>query len=214
MSDSTQAIVNKYSYDAFGKVVNQVEAVAQPFKFVGQFGVMTEPNGFYYMRARYYDPEVGRFISEDPIGFEGGDVNLMAYVGNNPILLIDPLGLFDYQQLLQNTSKYAGVAAAASFLTPGGQTAFIVFSGVAAGAKGLEISLYSKHPVIDTAGEIAKMRLPVEKPYDMFFDQAVDLAADKVNSMIDNYSYNPSHYNQNKPAYGNPQSTMGCHASK
>jgi uncharacterized protein RhaS with RHS repeats len=45
------------------------------------------------MRARYYDPEVGRFISEDPIGFEGGDVNLMVYVGNNPILLIDPLGL-------------------------------------------------------------------------------------------------------------------------
>ncbi|MDD5452109.1 MAG: RHS repeat-associated core domain-containing protein [Desulfovibrionales bacterium] len=54
---------------------------------------MTEPNGFYYMRARYYDPNVGRFISEDPIGFEGGDVNLYAYVGNNPIMLIDPLGL-------------------------------------------------------------------------------------------------------------------------
>ena len=45
------------------------------------------------MGARYYDPEVGRFISEDPIGFEGGDVNLCAYASNNPILLIDPLGL-------------------------------------------------------------------------------------------------------------------------
>ena len=65
----------------------------QPFKFVGQYGVMTEPNGFYYMRARYYDPKVGRFISEDPIGFKGGDVNLYVYVGNNPINLIDPLGL-------------------------------------------------------------------------------------------------------------------------
>ncbi|MDQ7837777.1 MAG: RHS repeat-associated core domain-containing protein [Thermodesulfobacteriota bacterium] len=54
---------------------------------------MTEPNGFYYMRARYYDPNVGRFISEDPIGFEGGDVNLYAYVGNNPIMSNDPLGL-------------------------------------------------------------------------------------------------------------------------
>ncbi|MBI5196253.1 MAG: transglutaminase [Nitrospirae bacterium] len=92
MTDSTQAMVNKYSYDPFGNVVNQVEAVQQPFKFVGQHGVMTEPNGFYYMRARYYDPEVGRFISEDPIGFEGG-INLYAYVLNNPVLLIDPLGL-------------------------------------------------------------------------------------------------------------------------
>jgi RHS repeat-associated protein len=53
---------------------------------------MAEPNGFYYMRARYYDPAVGRFISEDPIGFDGGDVNLYAYVLNNPILFIDPWG--------------------------------------------------------------------------------------------------------------------------
>jgi uncharacterized protein RhaS with RHS repeats len=47
------------------------------------------------MRARYYDPSVGRFISEDPIGFEGGDVNLCAYVGNNPVNRIDPNGLLD-----------------------------------------------------------------------------------------------------------------------
>ncbi len=94
MTDSSQTVVNKYTYDPFGKIINQVEAVAQPFKFVGQHGVMTESNGFYYMRARYYDPEVGRFVSEDPSGFEGGDVNLMVYVGNNPLLLIDPEGKF------------------------------------------------------------------------------------------------------------------------
>lgn len=68
----------------------------QPFKYVGQFGVMTEPNGFYYMRARYYDLNVGRFISEDPIGFDGGDMNLMIYVQNNPINGIDPEGLFTW----------------------------------------------------------------------------------------------------------------------
>ena len=53
---------------------------------------MTEADGLYYMRARYYDAEVGRFISEDPIGF-GGGINLYAYVGGNPINLIDPSGL-------------------------------------------------------------------------------------------------------------------------
>jgi RHS repeat-associated protein len=84
--------MNAYSYDAFGNVVAQTEVISQPFKFVGQHGVMTEPNGFYYMRARYYDPQVGRFISEDPIGFDGGDVNLMAYVGSNPVLGVDPWG--------------------------------------------------------------------------------------------------------------------------
>ncbi len=42
---------------------------------------------------RYYDAETGRFISEDPIGFAGGDLNLYAYVLNNPVKWIDPLGL-------------------------------------------------------------------------------------------------------------------------
>jgi len=38
--------------------------------------------GLYFYRARYYDPAIGRFISEDPIGFQGGDLNLYAYIGN------------------------------------------------------------------------------------------------------------------------------------
>ncbi len=48
--------------------------------------------GFYYYRARYYSPILGRFISKDPIGFSGG-INLYAYVRNNPVNLRDPLGL-------------------------------------------------------------------------------------------------------------------------
>ena len=46
----------------------------------------------YYYRARYYDPKIGRFISEDPIGFEGG-LNFYAYVFNNPGNFVDPWGL-------------------------------------------------------------------------------------------------------------------------
>jgi RHS repeat-associated protein len=92
MTDMTPAMVNQYAYTPFGTIANQTETIAQPFTFVGQMGVMTEPNGFYYMRARYYDPAVRRFISEDPIGFEGGDLNLYAYVGNNPAMLVDPGG--------------------------------------------------------------------------------------------------------------------------
>jgi RHS repeat-associated protein len=48
--------------------------------------------GLYYYRARYYDPHLGRFISEDPIGFRGGE-NFYAYVGGNPVSQKDPLGL-------------------------------------------------------------------------------------------------------------------------
>lgn len=49
--------------------------------------------GLIEMGVRPYDPMDGRFLSRDPIGFEGGDVNLFAYVGNNVINKIDPSGL-------------------------------------------------------------------------------------------------------------------------
>jgi RHS repeat-associated protein len=85
-------MANKYAYGIFGQVIDEEEQVENHFKYVGAFGVMDEGNGLYYMRARYYDPEVGRFISKDPIGLEGG-INLYAYVGGNPLNYIDPLGL-------------------------------------------------------------------------------------------------------------------------
>jgi len=72
--------------------MGESETIEQPFKYVGQLGVFSEDDGLYYMRARYYDAEVGRFISEDPIGFQGG-LNLYAYVGGNPVSLVDPSGL-------------------------------------------------------------------------------------------------------------------------
>jgi uncharacterized protein RhaS with RHS repeats len=52
---------------------------------------MDYETGLYYYRARYYDPRAGRFITKDPIGFEGG-INIYAYVKNNPINMIDPEG--------------------------------------------------------------------------------------------------------------------------
>ena len=60
------------------------------------------------MRARYYDPVIGRFISEDPIHFAGGDVNLYAYVGNNPINFVDPNGLWTLQLGISTTGGVGG----------------------------------------------------------------------------------------------------------
>jgi RHS repeat-associated protein len=93
MTDSRGRVANNYAYDEFGKLLVKEERVPNPFRFVGQYGVMDERNGLLYMRARYYDPEVGRFISKDPIGFAGGDVNLYGYVGSNPVNWVDPFGL-------------------------------------------------------------------------------------------------------------------------
>jgi RHS repeat-associated protein len=51
-----------------------------------------EETGLYYYRARYYDPAVGRFVSEDPLGFAAGDTNLVRYVGNKTLIARDPMG--------------------------------------------------------------------------------------------------------------------------
>ena len=51
--------------------------------------------GQILLGLRYYDPQQGRFYTRDPIGYEGG-INLYAYCGNNPIMGIDPMGLFDF----------------------------------------------------------------------------------------------------------------------
>lgn len=93
LSDKDGNLKNKYAYDDFGNLaVNSTETVANPFKYVGRFGVMTDTPDLLYMRARYYMPSVGRFINKDPIGLRGG-MNLYGYVGGNPIGRIDPTGL-------------------------------------------------------------------------------------------------------------------------
>ena len=88
-----RTVVNKYAYSPYGRLLGQVQGISQPFKYAGQVGIFAESDTLLYMRARYYDVEVGRFISEDPAGFIDG-TNLYAYVGGNPVNAVDPTGQF------------------------------------------------------------------------------------------------------------------------
>ncbi|WP_285222433.1 RHS repeat-associated core domain-containing protein [Halomonas sp. ISL-56] len=77
--------------DNWAAVKNQraVRNVTQPIRFQGQWH--DEESGLYYNRHRYYDPQQGQYISQDPIGLNGG-TNLYGYV-SNPAGMVDPLGL-------------------------------------------------------------------------------------------------------------------------
>jgi RHS repeat-associated protein len=68
--------------------------------FIGK--VYEKETGLYYFNARYYDSELGRFISRDPIGIVD-DVNLYVYVGNNPLKFVDPTGLI---KMLTRTERF------------------------------------------------------------------------------------------------------------
>jgi RHS repeat-associated protein len=99
ITDATAAanITHQYQYDDFGKVTQLSEANFNPFRYVGKYGVMYEDSLNYFMRARYYDPAIGRFMSEDPVW----SVNLYPYSNNNPLNNIDPSGLIT-QSDIQN----------------------------------------------------------------------------------------------------------------
>jgi RHS repeat-associated protein len=86
-------IVGQRTYDSFGNTLSQLDSNVK-FRF-GYTGRESDPEtGLYYYRARYFDANVGRFISTDPIGFEAGDSNLYRYVNNSSTLATDPTGEF------------------------------------------------------------------------------------------------------------------------
>jgi RHS repeat-associated protein len=90
LTDSAGAAARTLVYDSYGQIVQDTGGVAQPFAFTGR--EFDAESGLYFYRARYYDAATGRFLSEDPLGFVGGDGNLYRYVLNNPVRLVDPSG--------------------------------------------------------------------------------------------------------------------------
>ncbi|MEW9700826.1 RHS repeat-associated core domain-containing protein [Paenibacillus sp. SI8] len=93
ITDASGNTLNTYSYDLWGNPVTSQETVAQPFRYSGEYYDNT--TGLQYLRARWYDPSVGRFINEDT--YEGQidnplSLNLYTYVSNNPLTHVDPSG--------------------------------------------------------------------------------------------------------------------------
>jgi RHS repeat-associated protein len=95
LMSTTGAIVWDARYEAFGQatpipLLPGVQPIDNPLRFAGQYH--DPETGWHYNWHRYYAPELGRYITSDPIGLEGG-LNTYAYVGGNPVGYIDPIGL-------------------------------------------------------------------------------------------------------------------------
>ena len=93
--DSNNAIVNDYRYDAFGGVTSKIEGISNDHQFHGE--VLEEETGLVFLRARYYDPEIGRFLTRDLIVGELANprtLNPYVFTLNDPVNLRDPSGKF------------------------------------------------------------------------------------------------------------------------
>jgi RHS repeat-associated protein len=90
LSSSTGTLANTYTYDSFGNLIASTGSLANRFEYTGrEFDAETH---LYFYRARFYDSTIGRFVSEDPLGFRGG-TSFYKYAADNPTNLTDPRGL-------------------------------------------------------------------------------------------------------------------------
>jgi len=101
LTDTAGSVIQFYIYSSFGKIESQLDPnFVQPFTFTAR--EFNPETGLYFYRARAFDPENGRFLQEDTFeGFKSQPETLTkySYVQNNPINLVDPLGLIDLETI-------------------------------------------------------------------------------------------------------------------
>ena len=96
VTDARGSVVETYNYTPYGELIDGEYREDIPFLYNGQYGVTTDNNGLYYMRARYYNVEIKRFINQDVLlGVleRVSSLNRYSYVEGNPISYLDPFGL-------------------------------------------------------------------------------------------------------------------------
>jgi RHS repeat-associated protein len=140
LTDSAGAVQQRYYYQPFGQGMPQpAPGDPQPFQFAGR---ENDGTGLYYCRARYYVPDWGRFLSEDPLGFAAG-INQYAYCGNNPVNAIDPTGFDEVpgwvRGLANGTSTVLGILGGFGGFVIGGGSAALTGPGVFITAPGLSV---------------------------------------------------------------------------
>ena len=96
MTDAKGVVTDRFEYDSYGESLSHNGTSDTPFQYNGRFGVQTDPNGLLYMRARYDNPAIRRFVNQDVLFGDlnpGVSLNRFAYANGNPVSLMDPFGL-------------------------------------------------------------------------------------------------------------------------
>lgn len=97
LADDGESVTDQYSYTPYGVVLEVAGDTENPFQFIGALGVMVEEDNLHFMRARFYDPSLGRFLSKDPVEpvlASPNSLHRYVYAENKPLTASDPTGEF------------------------------------------------------------------------------------------------------------------------
>ena len=121
LTDPSQNVTDTYVYDAWGEEVDRTGTTENPFQWIGTIGYFRDSEtGAYYVRARVFQPGLGRWLTRDPAGFTD-ELNLYKYANNRPIILVDPTGLQPPPPTPGGYGYYCGVTRVAFCVpAPGG----------------------------------------------------------------------------------------------
>jgi RHS repeat-associated protein len=153
ITDGSGNVTDRAEYSPYGATILRSGTTDTPFLYNGRYGVVTDANGLLFMRARYYNPYLCRFINADPSGFAGG-LNFYAYANGNPISMTDPTGLYAGVDDLAFTAGGAVLGAVGQGVADLVSWNWTGWSGIgraaAAGAAGGEATLYGT-PIVGAA---------------------------------------------------------------
>ena len=106
LTDGTGTVKAAYTYGTYGELLSGDSSLTR-YLYNGRCGVSTDANGLYYMRQRYYNPEIKRFVNQDVVRGSIGNsrsLNRYSYVQGNPVSYTDPFGLSPISGLFADTS--------------------------------------------------------------------------------------------------------------
>ena len=149
LTDSNGNVINTNTYDSYGRVLYQTNpSVADSLTFTGR--EYDSETGLFYFRARYYSPDLGRFISEDPIGFDSCDDNIYRFTENSPTGYTDPSGT-----TLKEYTASTGVATATAPTLIAAQR-FALLTNQASRAVTLTAAQINRIGIALRSGDVAK----------------------------------------------------------
>jgi RHS repeat-associated protein len=202
LSNSSGVMSDRYAYTPFGETTAS-GATVNPFRYVGKLGVMDDGNGMNYMRARYYRPDMGRFMSLDAVlgnAEEAQGLNRYAYVRGNPVMGVDPSGLFietawDVANVAMDVASLGGNIATGNVLGAvvdvvglGLDLAATVVPGVPGGAGTAIKAVRSSKVIANTAETVGRnwrdIYARLEKSYVGNAEKLKDLQEHKGNKTI------------------------------